>query len=544
MRKALALICLLFLPLELRASPEIRAILVFPFENLSPRVDLNWISESFAQTLSSRLVGPENYVLDRDERNAADLQLGMPPDAPLTLASEYKVAQTLGVDWAVVGSFKVEGNSLSARAQLLDVRRLKLFPPIETSGELPELIDMETRLAWRLLATHDPSFTVGSEEDFRRGFHQVRLDAYETYIRGLLATDDKSRVHFFEESDRLDPSDHRAAFQLGRFYFDLKDYANSVKWFRKLNAADPNYNEALFLLAVDEYFLGHEGTAEKALEELSKAVPLNEVSNNLGVLEARRGRYQEALADFDRAYQGDPTDPVFCFNRAVTLCYLKQYDEAAKALRETLRGNPDDSEAHTLLALVLGKMGDTASQREELQWLSEHEIGSPADLSGDVLAQPRLKKNYDGRAFRLLALALHNVLEERLSKLAPEEHSQFHITRGKKLLAEGRLLEAERELTEAVSLVPTNGDAHVFLAQILQGEGKYREAAAELQTALKLQDSVGAHLALARVYLSLNEPALALDQGRAALTLDPANQEAEKLMEQIPSSAPNTRKAP
>ena len=138
-----------------------RSLLVFPFENLSPRADLNWISESFAQVLSSRLAQPDNYVLDRDERNAAYAQLGMPIDAPLTLASEFKVAQTLGVDWAILGNFNVTDNRLVAHAQLLNVKLLRLSQPLEVSGDLTELVDLQTRLAWRLLATHDPGFYRG-----------------------------------------------------------------------------------------------------------------------------------------------------------------------------------------------------------------------------------------------------------------------------------------------------------------------------------------------------------------------------------------------
>src|SRR5208282_5578758 len=149
MRRTLGLVLLLlFCPWQLRGSSEVRSLLVFPFENLSPRADLNWISESFAQVLSSRLPQPDNYVLDRDERNAAYTQLGLPVDAPLTLASEFKVAQTLGVDWAILGHFNVAGNRLEVRAQLLDVKLLQLSPSLEVSGDLTELVDLQTRLAW------------------------------------------------------------------------------------------------------------------------------------------------------------------------------------------------------------------------------------------------------------------------------------------------------------------------------------------------------------------------------------------------------------
>lgn len=545
MRKAAGFLLLLLLcPGQLHGSSAVRGILVFPFENQSPRSDLNWISESFAEVLSSRLAQPENYVLDRDERNAACTQLGMPIDTPLTLASEFKVAETLGVDWAILGNFNVTGNRLVARSQLLDVRLLKLSQPLEVSGELTDLVDLQTRLAWRLLATHDRSFTVGNEEDFRRRFHDIRLDAFENYIRGLVAADDTSRLHFFLESDRLDPSDHRAAFALGRLYFEQKDYANSTKWLRRLEESDPSYDESLFLRAVDEFFLGREAIAEREFESFWKKLPLNEVSNNLGVLEARRGRYSEALANFERAYQSDPSDADFCFNRGVALWYEKRYQAAGESLREAVRASDEDSEAHTLLALVLEKLGDDAAEQRELDWLAEHEVGPAAEQPGDMLPQPRLKKNYNGRAFRLLELTLHNALEERLANASPQEHSDVHLALGKKFFTDRRYAEAERELSEVVSLAPADPQGHLLLAQVLEAEGKHQEAAVELEASLKLKSTVAAHLSLAHVYLSLNQPALARLQGQAALDLDPGNHEAEQLIQQTPAGAANSRKTP
>jgi Flp pilus assembly protein TadD len=503
---------------------------------------LNWISESFSQVLSSRLPQPDNYVLDRGERNAAYAQLGMPMDAPLTLASEFKVAQTLGVDWAILGNFTVTDNRLVAHAQLLDVKRPWLSQPLEVSGDLTELVDMQTHLAWRLLATHDPDFTVGNEDDFLRRFHDIRLDAFENYIRGLLATDDSSRLHFFTESERLDPSDHRAAFALGRFYFDQKDYANSVTWLEKIEESDSDYNESLFLRGVDEFFLGREQAAEKEFETLAKVLPLDEVSNNLGVLEARRDSYSEALENFERAYRSDPSDADFCFNRGVALGHERHYREAAESLQAAVRTNPDDSEAHTLLAVVFGKLGDTAAERNELDWLAGHEVGAAADSSGDVLPLPRLKKNYDGRAYRLLELTLHNAMEERLAKASPQEHIDAHLAEGKKFLAENRYGEAERDLAEVVSLSPNNPQAHLLLAQALEAEGKHHEAEAEIQSSLRLKDTAEAHLSLAHVLLSMNQPELARLQGLAALNLDPGNKEAQQFLQQIQAGAPAARK--
>ena len=544
MQKALRLLLLLLIPWRVAGASEVHAVLVFPFENRSSRADLNWVSESFAETLSSRLSGPGFYVLERGERNAACDQLGIPADTPLTVASEYKVAQTLGVDWAVLGKFNVEGSGLTASARLLDLRQLKLFPAIEVTGELAELVDLQTRLVWRLMAAHDPNFTVGAEEDFDRRFPEVRLDAFENYIRGILATDDPTRIHFFLESDRLDPADHRAAFALGRLYFAQKDYANSAKWLRKLAPDDPHYLESLFLFGVDEFFLGHYPSSERAFETIGREIPLDEVANNAGVLKARAGRYGEALDDFERAFKSDPSDADFCFNRGVALWNLRRYDAAAKSLREAIRLNDHDSEAHTLLAVALGKLGDAAGERTQLEWLGRHEVGSEAALSRDVLPQPRLKKNFDERAFRLLSLAVYNALEERLAGMPADEHAAVHKSRGARFVNEGRFSEAEHELEEATSLVPGDRNARMSLAQVLEAEGKHQEAAGEYQTALKLQDSFAGRIGLARVYLSLGRPEQARQEVEAALKLEPGSREAQELIQQILSQPSAAKKVP
>jgi tetratricopeptide (TPR) repeat protein len=427
---------------------------------------------------------------------------------------------------------------------LLDLRQVKLSPAIEVTGELAELVDLQTRLVWRLVAAHDPNFTVGAEEDFSRRFPEVRLDAFENYIRGILAADDPSRIHFFLESDRLDPADHRAAFALGRLYFGQKDYADSAKWLRKLGPDDPHYLESLFLFGVDEFFLGHYPSSKTAFERIGREIPLDEVANNMGVLEARAGRDAVALEDFEQAFKGDPTDADYCFNRGVALWNLRRYSVAAKSLEEAIRLDDDDSEAHTFLAVVLGALGDAAGERTQLEWLGRHQAGSEAGLSREVLPQPRLKKNFDERAFRLLSLAVHNALEERLAGMPADQHAAVHKSRGARFVNEGRFSEAEHEFEEATSLVPGDRDARMSLAQVLEAQGKHLEAAGEFQTALKLQDTFAGRIGLARVYLSLGRSQEARQEVAAALKLEPESREAQELIRQISSHPSPVRREP
>ena len=525
------------------ASPETRTILVFPFENQSGRADLAWISEGLAELLASRLAAPERYVLGREERDAACQQLGAPPETALTLATKYKVAETLGVDWAVLGNFTVEGNRLTARAQLLDIHHLKLASTLEATGELADFVDVDTSLAWRLLATHDPNFTTTNEEDFARRFAPVRLDAFENYVRGILTMDPQARVKFLREADRLNPANHQAAFQLGRWYFDEKDYAESEKWLSKLDSADADYLESVFLRGVDHYFLGREAAAEKDFEALLQQIPLNEVVNNVGVMKARRGRYDEALESFQRAAQADPSDSDFAFNDAICLWYLKRYGEAAKVLGQALSLD-DDEAAHGLLALVDQKLGDAAGERRERQWLAQHEGDTAAaggETAPDIVPQTRLKKHYDGRAFGLLSLAVRNALEASLSTLPPAEHAEAHIARGQKFLTGNRLPEAERELTEAISLAPESSAAHLALGQVYEFEGRHRDAASELETSLKIKNDVTAHVWLARTYLALGQTQKARVESEAALALDPHNRYAERVMSETRGHEPGKK---
>ena len=107
------------------------------------------------------------------------------------------------------------------------------------------------------------------------------------------------------------------------------------------------------------------------------------------------------------------------------------------------------------------------------------------------------------------------------------------MKQGQDLLSAGRLSEAERELTQAVVLLPHSSEAHQALGQAYEREGKHTLAAAEFEASLKEADSFGAHLWLARAYVSLDHLEPALKQTQAAQQLEPANAEAKDLAEQI-----------
>jgi tetratricopeptide (TPR) repeat protein len=536
------IILLLFACVGLEAASP-RLILVFPLENMSGNASVGWMSEGIAELIGSRLSSPARYLLERSERIDAYEQLGLPLGAPLTLASEYKVARVLGAAAAVVGHFTLVDGQLITRAQWLDVSRLKLSRPLVVAGKLTDLDALETRLAWELLRSQDGDTATGTAEEFSNRFPLVRLGAFESYTRGILSTSSKRRVQFLREADRLNPRDHRAAFALGRYYFEQEDYADSARWLRILNSGDPDYAEALFLLGIDEYSLGNQASAGVALSRLAGMVPLGEVFNNLGAVEFAAGHYGQALSDFQRAFRKDQTDSDYAFNLSLALWRLKKCDQAENYLHKLLAQEPDDAEAHALLADVSGDLGDQSTRQAQLAWVSTHEKDSADDPPGDNIGEaaapdpsPRINKEYDGKAVRTLSLEMARAAKARLAGQPVQvvrNDGESYFKRGRDLLVAGRLPEAERELTQAVLLLPKSSEAHQALGQAYEREGKHTLAATELQTSLKEEDSFGAHMWLARAYVSLGHPKPALEQVQAAQQLEPGNTEAKDLARQI-----------
>ncbi|HEV2246001.1 MAG TPA: tetratricopeptide repeat protein, partial [Terriglobia bacterium] len=512
-------------------------------ENLSGNPSLGWMSEGLAELIGTRLSSSSRGVLERSERNDAYEQLGLTAPTPLTLASEYKVARLLGATVAVVGHFTVAGDQLTTQVQWLDVPKLALSHPVTVAGKLTDLDALETRLAWELLRAQSDEAAPATEEEFSNRFPPVRLGAFESYIRGILSTDLKTRINFLREADRLDPHDHKAAVALGQYYFDQEAYAESARWLQLVNSGDRDYAESLFLLGVDEYSLGHSAPAAAAFNKLSVMLPRGEIFNNVGVVEFRAGHYDKALKDFERAVQRDQTDSDYAFNMSLALWQLKKYQAASTYLQKALAQDEDDLEAHVLMAQVAGELGETATRQNELDWVSGHNTDSSDDPPGDHQTarpapdpSPRIEKEYDAKSFHLLPLENARVAQAGREKLAAPEvpaAGQAHLKQGLDLLAAGSLLEAERELVQAVVLLPHSNEAHEALGEAYEREGKHTLAAAEFGASLKEKDSFAGHLWLARTYASLEQLEAASNQAQAAQKLDPANAEAKELAERI-----------
>ncbi len=497
-------------------------LMIMPFENASNVPGIDWIGESFPEVLGNRLDSTSLFLISRDDRLYAFDRLGIPATAKPSRATIYQVAQQIDADYVVVGRYSFDGNIFTARAQVMDLNKLRLSPELVEAGPLTGLISLQTALTWDVLNALNLTSNV-SKNSFVAQFPPIRLDALENYIRGILAGNEQERVKHFKEAIRLEPNHTMAMLQLARTYYNAREYEPAVVWFSRVPLTDRKANEAQFFLGLAAYYAGQFDKAETAFRFLEARLPLTEVENNLGVVASRRGE-KNARSYFEKSIQTDPNDVDYHFNLAVELYREGDTSGAIRQLREALALRPDPEARNFLDTLVAIQSGTQSAAQASVQNGVQGKERLPLE---------RIKRNYDESSFRQLVAEIDSANEARLQKSDPATHAEFHAQRGVQLLEQGLVSEAEKELREAVMLNPSNAEAHTGMARVLESDQDSQAARNEARVALRLKPSPEAYLVLARLDLADKNTASAQQNVEHALALDPANATAISLKREI-----------
>ncbi len=232
---------------SLGQAPGTQTVLVLPFDNSTHQPGLEWISEAFPEVLGQRLATQSLYLISRDDRQYAFDRMGIPVNLHASRATLYRIAAQLDADYIVLGSYSFDGQTFTARAQILDMKALRLSPDQVESGPLNNLIGIQTALAWDVLRQMRPQFS-----EPRQGFLQrspaIRLDAFENFIRGVVASGAPDKIRYLKAAIAVNPQYAQAILLLAKTYFAGHDYEQAALWFAKLPSDDASYGEANFLL--------------------------------------------------------------------------------------------------------------------------------------------------------------------------------------------------------------------------------------------------------------------------------------------------------
>ncbi|MDP9054571.1 MAG: tetratricopeptide repeat protein [Acidobacteriota bacterium] len=352
--------------LPARAADTVAVLPLFNIdEKASPNLD--WIGESVAETISEALGSSGLLVLQREDREEVYHRLSLRTGVILTKASVLKIGEALDAGQIAFGEFRVDGADTAASTlksntrltvHIIDLKKLQQKAEFVENGPLETLSQMETKLAWMLLRQIIPD-NAPSEDAFFHDRPPVRVDAMESYVRGLMAQTEDRKLKLFTQATRLDDRFSQPNFQLGRIMFAKKDYKAAGPWFSRVSKGDSHFLEAAFLKGICRYYLGDFDGAIDQLRMVSDEIPLNEVYNDLGAALSRRNDLS-ATDHFRKALDGDESDPDYWFNLGYSLWKQSHFTEAAQKFRAVLDRSPSDQEATIMLGRCLKSEGPRA----------------------------------------------------------------------------------------------------------------------------------------------------------------------------------------
>lgn len=510
-------------------------VLVVPFENElhAPRYD--WLGEACAVLLEDELAARGVPVITRRERVRAFDQLHLPVHASLTRATVIKVGEVVGASEVITGSFKVQDNDLSAAVRSLRIEAGRVAPDVIEHGPLGDFFLTFERLAGRVApaARRAAATPPGSRPP---------LDAFENYIKGLVAESAATKATFLENAIKEYPAFDRARLALWDVRNEQGDHNAALGVAKAVPPGSPLSRRARFLAGVSMLALKQYDEAFGAFRQLLTEIPApsaqGPVLNNLGVVLIRRGATPQTgtpVYYLTKATDADPTDPDYRFNLGYAYTLDRNFQGAIYWLRETLRRDPTDADAHFVLAAALRASGSTveaAREGELAAQLSARYEESARRGAPDGQQVPRglerLRLDLTGGRTPRGEPSLASSAQRDQRELAT-----FHLDRGRRLFEREQDGEALEELRRAVYLSPYEAQAHLLIGRIHLRGGRPREAIDALKISIWSADTAAARIALAEAYVKTGNSAAARRELQRALALDPSSVQARKMLEGI-----------
>ena len=483
-----------------------------------------WIREAAAVLLSEGLDQLGVGAFSRDQRIAAFDRLQLPPSGSFSRATTILIGELVGASEVVFGEINV-GSTVKLRVRVIDLQSSRQLPDVSDEGALADLFALFERVSGRLAQTLGRRVIASP-----RRATSVSLDAFEQYVKGLVAATPAAQARFLEAAMTRAPHDGRILTALWSVYTEQGAHDKALAAASAVPADSPFARRARFDVGLSLIELKRFDGAFKELTALHAQRRSAAISNALGIAQLRRGAVTDAarlpVVFFERATVEEPANTTYLFNLGYARAMAGDAAGALVSLREFVRRDAADGDAHLVMSAVLAGTGRATEAGRELEL---------ARLLGTSLETP------PGAPSAKVPAGLERVETDlealpRFDTIAvPAQRDQlqtaaFHVEQARRLIAEQKDREAAAQLRRAIYLAPYEDEPHLWLGRLHQRGGRLGEAIDEFKVAIWCRETAAARVALGAAYLDAGDKELARREAERAVALAPSLAEARELL--------------
>lgn len=349
------------------AKEGIRALAVLPLTFLNPSPGDETLSLGLADALITRL-GQLRHTLVRPTSSITRY-------AGTTFVPT-EVGRELGVDAVICGSIRRAGSTLRVSVQLVSVAIDAVSWAEKFDGEGSSALALEDSIAERVMTALALALARDAPPPPPR--HRADADAYEHYIRARYLIAKRTRASLqeaigcLERAVAIDPRFALAHAGLSEAWIQLGLRAAVSQSLRPREVMPKARAAAEKALALDEalseahatlgqVLVTYEWNRQAGIAELVRAIELNPNNQNAqhwyAMALAGLGRFDEALAQIERALAIDPLAVIVNANVGYLLYRAGRIDEAVTKLRHTVAMEPGFVMTRYRLGLALEAQG-------------------------------------------------------------------------------------------------------------------------------------------------------------------------------------------
>ena len=366
--------------------PKGRVMLaVLPFENLTGDVGQDYFSDGFTEEMIMRLGAIDPQQLGIIARTSVMYYKHVP--TPLD-----KLGSELGVQYVLEGSVRRESDRVRITAQLIYLKDQTHLWARNYDREQKDVLRVQDEIAMEIADQIEALLNGPGPPAHPASLSPQDYEAYDYYLRGRYDWNQRTpdgfqrAVESFQQALARNPGEARAYAGLSDTYtlMGTWGYAPQEEVIPKARAAalralelDGSLAAAHTSLAlINEFYDWDWQTAE---DRFRKAIALdaNYATAHHWYAEylAFQGRFDEALAESERARQLDPRSLIIAADNGVILYLARRYDQAIAQFQGVLALEPNFGRAHMII-YVYAQRGQFAEAQEQVKkWLEKG--GSP-----------------------------------------------------------------------------------------------------------------------------------------------------------------------